>query len=333
MRLFCITVLIYTSRFSWVRAEGMSSPPEMKCISIKSKKNPAEKCSLAATKGDFCSRHAKSKVRWVKPVVTLTRSVRVAGLKVLRFLQRYVNPRIYKKHGPAVFTPEICENVHDVYTLEPTSTIPTMYRFSYIDSKKHVWMFDIRFFTQGLTYTGSLLNPFTQEPIVGPSLERFQNIVASLRKSNIPVLYTEDNELTPEQIWNQKVLDLFLRLSSHGYAVNLSWFDSLSTSGHAALYRHLYSGWMSGTLTDGDRERIVPKYRGAKSSLFRWHPQVICSEQHPLKWWRKQTLYVMNVLLTRSEDKATQGIGAIFILSAFAKIYPSVRESFPWLVQ
>jgi hypothetical protein len=311
----------------------MAGPPEMKCISIKSKKNTSEKCPLAATKGEFCSRHSKSKVRWVKPVVTLTRSMRVAGLKVLRFLQRYATRLIYKRRGPAVFTPEICENLHDVYTLEETSTIPILYRFSYVDSKKHVWIFDIRFFTQCLTYTGSLLNPFTQESITGPSLERFQNIVASLRKSNIPVLYTEDNELTPEQIWNQKVLDLFLRLSSHGYAVNLSWFDSLSTSGHASLYRHLYNGWMSGTLTDADRERIVPKYRGAKTSLFRYPPQVISSEQHPLKWWRKQTLYVMNVLLTRSEDKATQGIGAIFILTAFAKIYPSVRESFPWLVQ
>jgi hypothetical protein len=301
-------------------------------MSIQSKKNPVEKCNNLATKGEFCARHVKSKVKWVAPIVTLTRSVKVAGMKILRWLRRYTYPLIYKHHGPAVFSPEICENIHDVYTLEPTATIPMMYRFSYVDEKKHIWMFDIRFFTQGLTYTGQLLNPFTQEAISGKSLECFQNLVASLRKSNKPVLYTDDNILTPEQIWNQKVLDLFLRLSSHGYAVNLSWFDSLTTSGHASLYRHLYNGWMAGTLTDADRERIVPKYRGAKTSLFRWHPNVICSEQHVLKWWRKQNLYVMNVFLTRSADKSTQGVGAIFILTAFAKIYPSVRESFPWLV-
>jgi len=302
-----------------------------KCVSVQSKRNPSDKCNNTATKGEFCARHSKSKVRWVKPVITLTRSVRLAGLKILRWLQRHTYPLIYKHHGLAVFTPEICENVHDVYTLEPTSTIPLMYRFSYIDSKKHVWMFDIRFFTQGLTYTGSLLNPFTQENIVGSSLNRFHALVASLRKSNVPVLYTEDNTLTPEQIWNQKVLDLFLKLSSHGYAVNLSWFDSLTSTGHTSLYRHLYNGWMLGTLTEADRERIVPKYRGAKTTLFRWHPNVVCSESHPLKWWRKQNLYVMNAFLTRSEDKSVQGIGAIYILTAFAKIYPSVRESFPWL--
>lgn len=306
-------------------------PSSDKCASVQSKRNPSEKCNHTATKGEFCARHSKSKVRWIKPVITLTRSVKVAGLKVLRWLQRHTRPLIYKHHGPAVFVPEICENVHDVYTLESTSTIPMMYRFSYIDTKKHVWMFDIRFFTQGLTYTGSLLNPFTQESIVGPSLDRFHNLVASLRKSNIPVLYTEDNTLTPEQIWNQKVLDLFLKLSSHGYAVNLTWFDSLSATGHTSLYRHLYNGWMAGTLTEADRERIVPKYRGAKTTLFRWHPNVVCSESHPLKWWRKQNLYVMNAFLTRSDDKSVQGIGAIYVLTAFAKIYPSVRESFPWL--
>jgi len=307
---------------------------EMKCISIQSKKNPTEKCNLVATKGEFCSRHAKSKVKvlWVKPIVTLTRSVKLAGFKILRFLQRYTHPLIYKNHGPSVFLPEICENIHDVYTLEPVNTIPMMYRFSYVDAKRHVWMFDIRFFTQGLTYSGTLLNPFTQEAITGGALERFHALVSSLRKSKKTILYTDDNTLTPEQIWNQKVLDMFLRLSSHGYAVNMSWFESLTMSGHATLYRHLYDGWTYGTaLTDADRERIVPKYRGSRTALFRWHPNVICNEAHPLKWWRKQNLYVMTAFLTRSEDKSMQGIGAIYILTAFAKIYRAVRESFPWL--
>lgn len=306
---------------------------QLKCISIQSKKNPSEKCNLLATKGEFCSRHAKSKskIKWVVPLVTLTRSVKMAGMKILHWLQRYVRPLLYKQHGPAIFTPEICDNLHDVYTLEPINTIPMMYRFSYVDSNKHIWMFDIRFFTQGLTYIGHLKNPFTQEAIVGPPFERFQKLVASLRKSNKPVLYIDDNTLTPEQIWNQKVLDLFLKLSSHGYAVNLSWFDSLTISGHSILYKNLYDRWVNGTLTDDDRERIVPKYKGINSALFRWHP--LCTQGHSVKWWRKQNLYVMNAFLTRSPDKATQGIGAIFILTAFANIYPSVRESFPWLIE
>jgi hypothetical protein len=148
----------------------------------------------------------------------------------------------------------------------------------------------------------------------------------------MPILYLENNELTPEQIWNQKVLDVFLRISSHGYAINVSWFDNLRPTQHACLYAFLYDIWMvHNNLTDYDRERIVPKYRSSNSPLFRWHPHVVCGKPHELKWWRKQNLYVLNAFLTRSSDKSNQGICAIYILTAFARIYPSVRESFPWL--
>jgi hypothetical protein len=311
----------------------MSAVPLLKCLSIQSKKNPENKCNNNVTKGEFCSKHSKSKIRWIKPSVVLTRAVKLAGLKLLRWFQRHINPIIYKKHGPATFFTGISNNPTDIYTLEPIDSIPMKYRFSYKDIKNHVWLFDIRFLTEGRRYSPHLINHFTHEPISGMALDRFHVLVESLTKSKVPILYTDNNILTSEQIWNQKVLDVFLRISSHGYAVNVNWFDNLTVELHSLLYQYLYNGWMyANALTEMDRERIVPKWKNMKSALFRWHPNRICNETHELKWWKKQNLYILNAFLTRSEDKATQGVGAIYVLTAFAKVYPSVRESFPWLV-
>ena len=147
------------------------------------------------------------------------------------------------------------------------------------------------------------------------------------------IVYIEKDVLTPSQAWDQKVLDVFLKLHSHGYGANVLWFESLTVRGHEIFYLHLYRLWnITLGLTSTDKERIVPGHNCGRTPLFRWEPAVITSRSQELKWWRKQSLGLMNAFLTRAKEKEVRGCGALYILTALAQTHPGAAEVFPWLV-
>jgi hypothetical protein len=305
----------------------MPKDAKQQCVSIQSRKHPEVRCRNTATRNEFCAKHWKSKVLWTPP--SLSSNQRVAAQTIQAFWIRHGRLRARRSHGPALFVPSESHNEKDLYTYESVTTIPFTYHFSYSDPQRHIWSFDLRFLVQLLQYGNEVRNPFTQELLPPEALERLQARVETLTLQKCPILYTETETLTPEQNWNQKVLDVFLKLTALGFGVNVLWFESLGIREHEYFYRVLYESWTYSALSHEERERIVPQY--LRIPIFRWSPDRI--DWHDLKWWRKQSLSLMNAFLSRGQDKATQGCGAIYILTALAKCHPRAREAFAWLVE
>ena len=318
------------------------------CKSIKSKKHPELRCPNRAVKGEeWCAIHSSSKKEWsstninsninnpvkgVTKIILITQKQKKAATIIHAFWKKICKRVLTTNQGPATFFPELAENDKDIYTYDSVKTIPLHYRISYSDEKKHIWLFDLRFLIQSMGYGTELINPFTQDKIPDSVKFRIQKQSEKLTKRKLPILYSSDI-LTPEQLWNQKVLNVFLCLSSHGYGVNVQWFEIMPVRAHEHFYEQLYKIWYYRFgLTDEDRERIVPGYNSGRVPLFRWRPEVIQNKDLDLRWWRKMNLGLMKTFLTRSDDKATQGCAALYILTALAIIHPRVREAFPWLV-
>jgi hypothetical protein len=144
----------------------------------------------------------------------------------------------------------------------------------------------------------------------------------------------DDAALTPEQMWNQKVMDVFLKLTSLGYGVNMIWYETMSIMQHQYFYRKLYFLWnFDLRLSKEQKDVIVPGHMSGRTVLFKWTPQQLIGEFHDIRWWRKNNLALMNSFLSRGQDRATQGCGALYILTSLANVSPMAGEAFPWLVQ
>lgn len=308
------------------------------CASIKSKKHPEQRCAAPASKGDFCARHAKAKnqIRWTgspRPQRPLTRRQKYACEVIRRFTLLHVRRHLRRIHGPSLYNLSLSHNDRDIYSLEPlTSSVPFTYHFSYLDSQNHIWTFDLRFLLQLLQYGNDLKNPFSQEIFPASVIERLQKRATSLRQRSVPIVYTEPEGLTSEQVWNQKVLDVFLKLTALGFGANVLWFETLTVRGHEMFYKRLWTLWNEAIgLTEQEKERLVPGHRCGRTPLFKWQPEQIEFRGFELKWWRKQNLALMNAFLSRGQDKDTLGCGAIYVLTALAQTHPRAAEAFPWL--
>lgn len=301
-----------------------------KCKSIKSKKHPTLRCPNKAVKGDWCAVHSTSQIPWKSSRLYTQES---AAHTIHSFCIRYIYTKLFNSLGPAFFNPELAENDKDIYSYDSVKTIPLVYRFSYRDLKEHIWLFDIRFLIQLLQYGKDILNPFTQEPICGIVLDKLRKRSSFLSKNKLPIVYINNDILTQEQLWNQKVLDVFLILSSFGYGMNVTWFEMMNPRAHELFYEHLYDLWMFRlNLTEEVKQSVIPGYDSGRVPLFRFTPHELFSQNLDIRWWRKMNLNLMKTFITRASTRDQQSLGALYILTALAEMHPRVRTAFPWLV-
>jgi hypothetical protein len=183
-----------------------------------------------------------------------------------------------------------------------------------------------------LHYGNDLKNPYSQEILSSTVIKRLQEYTQTLIRHKIPVLYTDTQTLTPEQSWNQKVLDVFLKLNSMGYAANLIWFEVMTLRQHHHFYTSIYNLWTYTLgLTHMQKEVLIPSYDSGRAPLFRWRPEVIIGNNQELKWWRKNNLNLMNAFLMRGKDRIVQSTGALYVIMALAQSSPGAAEAFNWL--
>jgi hypothetical protein len=262
----------------------------------------------------------------------MTRTQHAALEKIYRWWVFHGRRRLRRIHGEATFLPEISQNDRDIYNLEPVTNITLKYHFSYIDPNKHLWTFDLRFLVQLLHYGGELKNPYSQELLTPLAIERLQTCTQRLIHHKIPVMYTDTTTLTAEQSWNQKVLDVFLKMNSLGYGVNLVWFEAMNLRQHHTFYTSLYNIWNTSlTLSNEQKESVIPQYNSGRAPLFRWTPVVIIGNNRDLKWWRKNNLVLMNSFISRGKDRTLQSTGVLYVLMALVTCSRAAAEAFPWL--
>jgi hypothetical protein len=308
-----------------------------KCANIKSKKHKDQPCSYTATHGDFCSRHYKNPHRYVPknqviPEKILTRSGHQAIQRLQRYWRRWSALQRFRRQGPAANCMDIASNQTEVYSLDSLTSIPKSFFFSFADEKKNIWAFDIRSLSHLVTEGNEIVNPYTRGLISSATLQRIHRRILWLRERKYPILYATGENLTPDQLWNQKVLDVFFKMEALGYRASCRWFDEMNLTDHMSFYRKLFRLWMYQLgLTSAEREAIVPGYNSGMTKLFRHTPDRIEANAHDLRWWRRANLNLILEFLTRAPQKSQQGLGALYVLMALVQVVPEASEAYPWV--
>jgi len=305
-----------------------------KCANIKSRKVPDMQCNINATHGDYCTRHWKHPHKFVEKTNTVYINIpNRKELKAICMIQRVwrrISPFLHvKAQGVGYYQRDKSVNETEVFSLEPVNQIPTLYYFSYADSSKNLWSFDIRSLGQIISFGDIKKNPYTRECFTPSILTRIRNRLTWLRKRKYSVIYPIGVDLTQDQLWSQKVLDFFMKIESFGYYVSCEWFTKMTVEDHKKFYKTLYELWNYRLgLTTQDRLRITP---GPKP-LFKYIPDELDRHRaHTIQWWERLNLSLIEALLTRSSDKEQQKLGATYCVMGLVGCVSAAAESFPWM--
>ena len=309
------------------------------CGNIKSRKHPDVQCPCPAVQGDFCARHVKNPTRFQRISRHSDEPIQESlqtntSVKLQRWWRWYGGIRLFCLQGPAYADHSLAENDTDIFTLDSTAKIPPLYRWSYADSHKHIWLFDIR--SLHMTHVEQsgeqLLNPYTREPLGIRSELSFQSRCQWLRDRKYCLTHISDDRLTPEQIWHQTILDMILKYDMLGYHIRIPWVEEMHLFQLQAMYIELWELWFYKlSLQPTTKELVVPGWRSGENLLFKIPPTHIQVHSEK-KWWQRIIVELLERLVSSALTKEHKILGALYGMTAFAIVSPHVRVHYPWLV-
>ena len=317
----------------------MSALEYRRCANVRSRAHSHVQCSSPATYGDFCGRHHKKPIRFFDRRGNAqrniyTRSHILATTKVQRWWRVKGKLNQWRLQGPALYSREIAHNTTEVYSLDSIECIPQVFFFSFSDSQKHIWVFDIRSLLQLLSQGQPLQNPYTREPIPQKSLHRLRGRLDWLRKRKYALLYGLEETITPEQEWNQRVLDTFMKIEALGYLLSTSWFQDLTLDGLQKFYRALYQLWYWRLgLSNQEKDEICPGHLVHATRLFKHEPDELVRIHKDTKRWRKNLLGIIHSLVTLGTSKSLRALGALYVVMGLVQVNEQAAEAYPWILE
>ena len=313
------------------RMAAVLSPEFRLCKNIKSRANPDTRCPFSVTNGDYCSRHYKNPRPFVRIPTEIQRTYRrsehQAAKSVQAFWRRQAPLKRYRVQGPAANCWEVSTNDTELYTLGPISTIPPIYRMSFADERKMIWLFDIRTLVHSMATGFPSQNPYTRDEFTANTKDRIHARIAWLRSRKYHILHINTDVLTADQIWNQAVLDIFLQIEALGYYVSCDWYHQLTTVDHCNFYKKLYDLWEYRLgLTRAEKEKIIP----SAHAPFPYEPG---SLKKTKGWWDKKNLLLIKSFITLGQGKEQKKLGAMYVLMALVQVNRSAAQALPWIAE
>ena len=309
------------------------------CCSIRSKKNPEQRCPNSAKPDlDFCGFHVKTAIRWSLAAGETgpeTPSY-VSNISQIQKIQGwYRHKKWYRNihlHGIAYYDRSLCVNSEDFFSTDSMKDISNNYFFSYRDlSENQIYGFDIRSFNMLLQSAGEEppKNPYSRSTIYDSTLIRAKRIINWLIIRQKPTIWTPTQPITAEQTWRMKVVEIFVIMEQLQYGADPEWFISLNLSQQKLFYLHLLDIWTHRAgLSQADKERIVP----STPNLFHWGITRITAIQQ-ISTIRTSNSHIMKRLVSSAIQQSDRVLGAMYILTALTQVCSSAAEAFPWLFE
>ena len=233
----------------------------------------------------------------------------------------------YKYQGPAINAIDLAMNDTELYTLDSTSKIPFVYRLSFSDMRKTIWMFDIRTLVHSMGTGFPSQNPYTRDEFTEQTMKRIHARIAWLRSRKYHILHANTDVLTADQLWNQAVLDIFLKIESLGYYVSCDWYHAMSKADHYNFYKKMYDLWEYRLgLTRSEKEHIIP----GPYVLFRFDADDAFEKSK--NWWAKKNLILIEAFITKGHDKEYKKLGTMYVLMGFVQVSTQAAAALPWVV-
>jgi hypothetical protein len=322
----------------------MSSEVEMsqRCVSIRSKVNPGERCTCRAKSGsEWCGRHETSKQRFsvVAPAITDTVAHVVpsppkdqkplspmrsdaeqnAGQRIFRTWRRWLARRC----GPLLWTREESNNPYDFYSSDPVAEIPLRDFVSFVDGGKG-YIMDAKSATSLLEHAAKqqepAMNPFNRTPLPSVFLRR-------LVRHGVTGKWESLVAMTPATKFAMEVTDLFRTIEDLGYYTDPHWFLELGALQLQRLYIELADIWYHRAgLSQADKARIVPPPQRA----FPMSVQGALIMQ--LKALKPLLLKTCAAIATAAAARADRQTGVMYVLGSLALVSPGAAVAYPWLV-
>ena len=275
--------------------------------------------------------------------------------KVFNYFKLYDNAVIVQKawrrysfkqynllRGPARFKREICVNDTDFFTMDNLSEIPYNQFYSFIDTDKMIYGFDImsiyNLFEKGSNNnkTEKTTNPYNRNPFPKEVKRDIMQIIRSSRIYNEPLNLdmnegAEDTEYEGNTIHNfeNRLITLFHDIDDLGNYTNYNWFKNLNEHQLVRFILEMNDIWSyRANLSEIVKREICPTHHDLFQRMFLVDIRIATS-----MILREIAIDIMGKLVRDGINHGSRCLGANFVLCALTLVSHDAAEALPWLYQ
>ena len=172
-------------------------------------------------------------------------SIKVISLQ--RHVRGFIVRRLNRLKGDGLLKRNLCVNETDFYTLDDLKEIPVSQFFSFTDTDKKIYGFDIiSLYNLILNDGNTTKNPYNRQAIPNYTINNIRNVVriSKILKINIDIKIKNENAHTSAQRTEMRIIALFQYIDSLGNYSQSQWFSSLNRQWLIRYMRELSDIWM-----------------------------------------------------------------------------------------
>ena len=240
-------------------------------------------------------------------------------------IRLYLQTKNIKLRGPALYDRKLCNNTEDFYTFELIEELPNQRFFSYRDIDGFIYGFEIKSFFKLLE--NNMENPYNRKNIPTHAVVNFSNLLEQEKTKEL--LQEKENEtLTEQQKFNDKVLKIFQQIENLTSSVNIEWFMCLDSNLLKKFYKALEDIWnYRAELNQTQKYNIVQDLEMFPVTVYNYYK---------IKSTQKLRLVLLDEiekLIFTAADDADKTLACYYVLTALCEVSEETRQIFPWLYQ
>ena len=254
------------------------------------------------------------------------------AITIQKHVRGLILRRLNRLKGDGYLKRSCCVNETDFYTLDDLREISSSQFFSFTDTDKKVYGFDIiSLYNLILKDGNNTKNPYNRQPIPKDTIHNIRNVVRISRilKVNIDIKIRNENVHTPAQRVQMRIIALFQNIDSLGNYSQSQWFSTLNRSLLIRYLRELSDIWMyRAQLTHEVKIQICPPngdpFRNA--NLNNVHGMAFADLQ-------RFCLTTMENLVNSGSSNQWKSLGAYYVLAALTLVNQNAATTLPWLYE
>ena len=250
--------------------------------------------------------------------------IKIQSLIKMRYIlkiNRYKGPGLLNK----------CINDTDFYTFEEKKNINYNYLFSYSEdnNNQNIYFFDIRSFKLLIDNNPTnIINPYNRKNIPNNIINNYNKLIKYLINKNIEITFEKDI-LSEEQLFNQKIINIFQKIDSFGYNTSIEWFTQLSIYSLKKFWANLEDIWnYRSNLNYNQKDNIIQKNKKQPFLKFKY-----INKNININILQDYILDDINIFITSGKNNSFSNIGCLYVLTALSYVSKPCIESMPWLTQ
>jgi hypothetical protein len=178
-------------------------------------------------------------------------------------------------------------------------------------------------------------NPYTRTSFSQYTVQMFFNKLLLSRIIRFPV-YTDfkEDELTPQQLLDARILELFQDINKLGNYADSDWFSTLTHPQYIRFIQELYDIWAyRADLSLQVKMQICPPYGQIFPSAINGITMIHEMRVAPFSRVRDVCISTCERLVRAGVTSDDRYLGASYVLSALTLVSPRARNALPWLYQ